>query len=90
MKKKDVNKIKQILKEWRESHQTEYNEFLRTVDAAIRDGDTNDYGCQKNDGTLGTDLTAILRILNNLTLISRGCQRDAVLLALLQQQQIQS
>ena len=40
MKKKDVNKIKQILKEWRESHQTEYNEFLRTVDAAIRDGDT--------------------------------------------------
>ena len=40
MKKKDVNKIKQILKEWRESHQTEYNEFLRTVDAAMKDGDT--------------------------------------------------
>ncbi len=40
MKKKDVNKIKQILKEWRENHQEEYAEFLRTVDAAIDNGET--------------------------------------------------
>ena len=39
MKKKDVNKIKQILKEWRENHQEEYDEFLRTVDAAMDNGD---------------------------------------------------
>ena len=39
MKKKDANMIKKILKEWRESHPAEYAEFLRTVDAAMNDGD---------------------------------------------------
>lgn len=40
MKKKDVNRIKLILKDWRENHQAEYADFQRTVDAAMNDGDT--------------------------------------------------
>ena len=57
---------------------------------AIRNGNAQYYRRQKDNDSFGTDLTAILRILNNLTLICRGCQRNAVLLALLQQEQIQS
>lgn len=40
MKKKDANKIKLILKEWRDNHQVEYADFLRTVDAAMNEGNT--------------------------------------------------
>lgn len=39
MKKKDVNKIKMVLKDWREEHQAEYADFERTVDMAMNDGD---------------------------------------------------
>ncbi len=39
MKKKDANKIKLILKDWREEHQAEYADFKRTVDMAMNDGD---------------------------------------------------
>ena len=47
-------------------------------------------GYQQDDGTLGAHLSHRLGLVNELTLIRRGCQGDAVLLALLQQEQIQT
>ena len=47
-------------------------------------------GYQQDDGTLGAHLSHRLGLVNKLTLIRRGCQGDTVLLALLQQEQIQT
>ena len=39
MKKKDVTAAKRIIKQWHDTHLSEYNEFLKLVDAAIEQGD---------------------------------------------------
>ena len=78
----------------------ELRQFIMALDAiaeqsdeeedAIRNGNAQYYRHQKDNDSFRADLATILGILNDLTLISRGCQRDAVLLALLQQEQIQA
>ena len=60
----------------------ELRQIIMTLDAiaeqadqeqdAIRDGQAKHDRCQKNEGTLGADLTLKLRRLDNLTLISRS------------------
>ena len=39
MKKKDVTAAKRTIKQWHDTHLSEYNEFLKLVDAAIEQGD---------------------------------------------------
>ena len=39
MKKKDVTAAKRIIKQWHDTHLSEYNEFLKMVDAAMEHGD---------------------------------------------------
>lgn len=39
MKKKDVTAAKRIIKQWHDTHLSEYNEFLKMVDSAIEHGD---------------------------------------------------
>ena len=50
--------------------------------------ETDNQGCQQNDSILGTYLAVELRLVNHLTLVGGSSQRDTVLLALLQKQQI--
>ena len=39
MKKKDVTAAKRTIKQWHDTHLSEYNEFLKLVDTAIEQGD---------------------------------------------------
>ena len=63
-------------------------EEVEDEDDGKRDGEGQEQGTDEDDETLRTHLTLIERLVDELTLVGSGCQGDAVLLTLLQEQEI--